>query len=620
MCGIAGLVDYSGTGQDYSSLITEMTEALARRGPDGQGRWVGPGAALGVRRLSVIDLAGGGQPMIEQAPEGPPVVLAYTGEIFNCPELRTELAARGHRFGTSSDTEVVLRAYLEWGDACAERLLGMFAFAVWDGRAGRMVLIRDRFGIYPMYWTRTRDGVVFGSEIKALLRHPAVEPRLDMAGLRALVVMVKPSGSGILRDVFEVEPGTVVTVGRSGVEIRRYWTLPAVEHTDDLDTTVAVVRELLEDSVRRQTVSDVPISLFLSGGLDSSALAALTRQVLRERGEDTLRTYSVDYVGHADKFDADEVRSTPDFPYVAKMAEHLGTLHTRVELSTDQLLDPAVRSAVLRARDLPTVMGDLDTSLYLLCRKAREESKVCLMGDAADEIFGGYPWYHHEVFRKPGTLPWLEFARNISPKLQMRSTGLLAPDLAAALEAEEYERAVYDAAVARMPVLDGESETDRAMRIMTFLNVNGYLREVVLDRKDRVGMASALEGRVPFLDHRLVEYVYNVPWELKSFDGREKSLLRAAVRDLLPPSVLYRRKAGYPPTDDPGYDVALDALLAEVVADADAPIRPLLDLTAARSYLADPGGPAGNRVNRFTKEMMVSLNQWLGTYRVRLEL
>jgi asparagine synthase (glutamine-hydrolysing) len=265
-------------------------------------------------------------------------------------------------------------------------------------------------------------------------------------------------------------------------------------------------------------------------------------------------------------------------------------------------------------------MGDLDTSLYLFCKAAREDTKVSLMGDAADELFGGYPWYHLDAFRGLDVLPWLEFARRISPKLQMRSTGLLAPELVGQLEAAEYERDVYATMMARMPVLDGEADIDRQMRRMTYINMTGYLCTVVLDRIDRVGMAVALEGRVPFLDHRLVEYVYNVPWAMKAFDGREKSLLRAAVRDLLPPSVLYRKKAGYPPTDDPGYDTALSGRLAEVVADGTAPVCPLLDMDATRAYLAAPDGPAGGRVNRFTLEMMLSLNEWLESYQVRLVL
>ncbi|MBQ1075629.1 asparagine synthase (glutamine-hydrolyzing) [Micromonospora sp. C31] len=617
MCGIAGLVDFRPPMQDHTELVTSMANELAWRGPDDLGVWVHQHVGFGVRRLSVIDIHGGRQPMVEHRPDEPPVALAYTGEVFNCPELRAELGARGHRFSTTSDTEVVLRAYLEWGAACAERLLGMFAFAVWDGRTEELLLVRDRFGIYPLHYAEVDGGIVFGSELKALLAHPAVRPEVDLDGLRAIVGFVKAPDHGIFRGTKELLPGTVLRSGRNGSSLHTYWSLPAREHTDDLDTTVATVRELLEDSVRRQIVSDVPLGSFLSGGLDSSAIAALAVRAMRERGDEKLRTFSVDYAGHAETFRPDEVRSTPDYPFVELMAKYLGTEHTRVTLTTDQLMDPQVRSAVLRARDIPTSLGDLDTSLYLLSKAFRQDCTVALTGDAADELFGGYHWFLDPHYRQAESLPWLEFARRMMGKNQMRNTGLLAPDLVKTLDTERFDQDAYHTAVAGVPVLDGESEIDRQMRQMTYLNLTGYLR-IILDRKDRIGMAAALEGRVPFTDHRLVEYVFNVPWSMKSFDGREKSLLRAAVRDLLPPSVLYRQKAGYPPTDDPRYAEVLREQTAALIRDDSAPIQPYLDLDTARSYLTDPGGPAGDVVNRFSMEMVLYLNEWLDRYQVRV--
>jgi len=619
VCGIAGLLDFRDAGLDRRTLVTAMTDELIRRGPDDIGVWAGAHVALGVRRLSVIDVAGGRQPMVEQGRDAPAVALAYTGEVFNFAELRSDLAARGHSFTTGSDTEVVLRSYLEWGEACADRFVGMFAFAVWDGRSEELILIRDRFGIYPLYYAEVEGGLIFGSEIKALLRHPGVEPEVDIEGLRAIVSFVKAPENGIFRGVKEMRPGTVLRYGRNGARITTYWSLTAAEHTDDLDATVATVRELLEQSVRQQVVSDVPLGAFLSGGLDSSAIAALAAREMRRAGQDKLRTYSVDYAGHAETFRPDEVRSTPDFPFVETMVTHLDTLHTRVVVSTDELMDPQVRDAVLRARDFPTSLGDLDTSLYLLCRAFRQDCTVSLTGDAADELFGGYHWFLDPRYRQTAKLPWLEFARTMLGKNQMRNTGLLQPDLVDALDSDDAEDELYRRAVAEVPTLDGESEIDRQMRVMTHLNLTGYLR-IILDRKDRIGMATALEGRVPFCDHRLVEYVFNVPWQMKSFDGREKSLLRAAVKDLLPPSVLYRQKAGYPPTDDPRYNVVLADRVRELLRDQDAPVRSLLDLDVARSYLADPDGPASERVNRFSMEMILQLDAWMRQYRPRLLL
>jgi asparagine synthase (glutamine-hydrolysing) len=617
MCGIAGLVDFREQETGLEQILDRMCTSLRRRGPDDQGMWVRGGVGLGLRRLSVIDLEGGRQPMVARDAGGRETVLVYSGEIFNFVQLREELISLGHSFKTSSDTEVVLRAYLQWGSACAERLLGMFAFAVWDSRTEELFLVRDRFGIYPLYYAEVDSGIVFGSELKALLEHPKISPDVDLDGFRAVITFVKQPENAIFKGVRELLPGTIRRVGRSGSREITYWSLPAREHEDDLDSTVARVRDLLEDSVRSQLVSDVPVGVFLSGGLDSSALAALSARALKETGRGPLRTFSVDYAGHADSFTPDEVRSTPDYPFVTRMVEHLGTEHTRVVVSTDDLMDPATRSEVLIARDHPTSLGDLDTSLLLLCRQFRRSCTVSLTGDGADELFGGYDWFLDDHYHTAGTLPWLEFARRMAGRNQLRNTGLLRGDLVKLLDGDVFERDLYAQMVSKVSTLAGESDQDRAARIMTHLNLSGYLR-IILDRKDRVGMASALEGRVPFIDHRLVEYVYNVPWEMKSFDGREKSLLRAAVRDLLPPSVLFRRKAGYPPTTDPRYDQLLRERVVALLADSSAPVRELLDDDIARSYVQDPEGPAAAVVNRFSMEMVLYLNDWFERYGVRL--
>jgi asparagine synthase (glutamine-hydrolysing) len=617
MCGITGFVDFTPAAEDRAGLVEAMTATMHRRGPDDQRTWLDDRVALGVRRLSVVDIEGGVQPMVAAEPGGRPVALAYTGEVFNCDELRAELRSHGHTFRTTSDTEVVLAAFRQWGPACAERLLGMFAFAVWDGRAEELHLVRDRFGIYPMYYAEVPGGFTFGSAQKALLAHPAVRPDVDADGLRAIVDFVKAPENGVFAAMREVRAGTTVRFGRAGLSISRYWNPPARPHEDDLDTTIGTVRELLEDSVRRQLHSDVPLGSFLSGGLDSSALAALA---VRQPGGEGLRTYSIDFAGHDKVFTADEVRSTPDYPFVAKMAEFLGTDHTRVVVTPEELMDPAVRTEVLRARDVPTSLGDLDTSLLQLCKRFRQDCTVSLTGDGADELFGGYHWFLDDHYLTTPMLPWLEFGRRMAGKNGFRTTGLLNQDLVDALNSEQAERDLYATAVAEVEHLPGESEVDRRIRVMTHLNLTGYLR-IIIDRKDRIGMAVSLEGRVPFLDHRLVEYVHNVPWEMKSFDGREKSLLRAAVRDLLPPSVLYRRKAGYPPIDDPAYDRLLRGLVTELLADGSAPIQQFLDLDAAKLYLADPTSDAVKEtVNRFSMEMVLYLNEWLSTYDVRVAI
>ncbi|MFE2103566.1 asparagine synthase (glutamine-hydrolyzing), partial [Streptomyces sp. NPDC059468] len=535
MCGISGWVSFDRDLTTESTALHAMTETMACRGPDDRGTWAEGPAALGHRRLAIIDLPGGRQPMSVRTPEGA-VALVYSGEAYNFTELRRELTDRGHRFTTDSDTEVVLHGYLEWGDAVAERLNGMYAFAVWDGRHDRLVMIRDRMGIKPFYYHPTPDGVLFGSEPKAILANPLARPRVALDGLREMFTMVKTPGHAVWDGMHEVEPGTVVTVDRAGLRTRVYWRLETRAHSDDRDTTVATVRSLLDDIVRRQLVADVPRCTLLSGGLDSSAMTALAARQLAEHGE-KVRSFSVDFVGQTDNFVADELRGTPDTPFVHDVARLACTDHQDIVLDAQSLADPGVREKVIRARDLPAGFGDMDTSLLLLFRAIRDQSTVALSGESADEVFGGYLQFFDEEARRAETFPWLvHFGRHFGD-----DAGVLRPDLAKTLDLERYIADGYRTAVAAIHRLDGESDFEYRMRQICHLHLTRFVR-TLLDRKDRMSMAVGLEVRVPYCDHRLVEYVYNTPWSLKSFDGREKSLLREATADLLPRSVYDRVK------------------------------------------------------------------------------
>ncbi|WP_437933718.1 asparagine synthase (glutamine-hydrolyzing) [Sorangium sp. So ce341] len=616
MCGIAGWVDYARDLTRERDVLQKMTRTMKNRGPDDEGLWLTPRAGLGHRRLAIIDLEGGRQPMIADEHGAPAAVLAYTGEVYNFRELRGELEALGHRFRTSSDTEVVLRAYLEWGASFPERLNGMYAFALWDAREEELLLVRDRMGIKPLFYQPTGSGVLFGSEPKAILANPLAPPVVDETGLRELFAFVKTPGLAVFRDMREVRPGHVVRVRREGVTERRYWALESRPHTDDLPTTIRTVRELLDDIVARQLISDVPLCTLLSGGLDSSAVTSLAQKTLREAGAGPVRSFSVDFVGQADNFKADELRSTPDAPYVVEVQRHVGSDHADIVLSAAELADPAVRAIVLRARDIPVGFGDMDASLYLLFRAIRERSTVALSGESADEIFGGYRWFHDPEAVAAATFPWS------SVRTRMRSSSsiatLLAPDLLGRLDVQGYIAGRYAEALAEVPRLPGEDGKERRMREISYLHLTRFL-QLLLDRKDRMSMATGLEVRVPFCDHRLVEYVFNTPWSMKTFDGREKSLLRAASGDLLPRSVLERRKSPYPATQDPAYAQALRGQLGRLLAQKDAPVLPLLDAARARAAASSAGGPS-DEVSRSSVEQVLLLNDWLARYEVKLAL
>ncbi|MCX4735904.1 asparagine synthase (glutamine-hydrolyzing) [Streptomyces sp. NBC_01363] len=614
MCGIAGWVSFDRDlrAAEEVAKLDAMTETMSCRGPDDRGTWTAGHASLGHRRLAIIDLPGGRQPMTVDTPEGA-VALVYSGEAYNFIELRGELTARGHRFTTDSDTEVVLRGYLEWGEAFAERLNGMYAFAIWDGRHDRLVMIRDRMGVKPFYYWPTPDGVLFGSEPKAILANPLARPRVTLDGLRELFTVVKTPGHAVWDGMYEVEPGTVVTVDRGGLRRHVYWRLETRPHPDDRDTSIATVRSLLDDIVRRQLVSDVPRCILLSGGLDSSAVTALAARQLAESGE-KVRTFAVDFVGRTENFVADELRTTPDTPFVHDVAQQAGTLHRDIVLDPDTLADPEVRARMIRARDIPMGLGDMDASLYLLFRAIREHSTVALSGESADEVFGGYLQFFDEEARSADTFPWLvRFAEHFG-----EDSGVLRDDLGRALDLGAYVRDSYETAVAGIERLTGESDFEYRMRKICHLHLTRFVR-VLLDRKDRASMAVGLEVRVPFCDHRLVEYVYNAPWAIKSFDGREKSLLREATADVLPRSVYDRTKSPYPSTQDPKYAIALQGYARELLARPDHRVFDLVDRDRLRRA-ADHHAPQVTSASRRGLERTLDLAMWLDLYEPELIL
>jgi len=594
-----------------------MTATMACRGPDDEGTWVDGPVALGHRRLAVIDLPGGRQPMTLEEDGTTTLALVYSGEIYNFRELRERLAGVGHRFTTNSDTEVLLHAHREWGRldprAAVRELNGMFAYALWDTARRELLLVRDRLGIKPLYYYPTPHGVLFGSEPKAVLANALADRVVDISGLRRALTLTADPHNAVFRGLREVPPGHVVRVSADGIREVRYWQLEDTGHSDDVPTTVRHVRELLEDTAQRQLVSDVPLCTLLSGGLDSSALTALAAAHSATR----VRSFAVDYVGYEEHFRPDDVRPTPDRPYVHEVAEFVGTDHTDITLSTAELMDPGVRAAALHARDLPGAFGDGFTSLYLLFRATRQSSTVALSGESADEVFGGYREFHDADTVAADTFPWLA---GRTARRFIGGSSLLDPGLLDRLDLATYHRDEYRTALAEVPTLTGPVARDpheRRMREISYLYLTRFL-PALLDRKDRMSMAVGLEVRVPFCDHRLVEYVFGTPWAHKAFDGREKSLLRAATADLLPESVVWRVKSPYPTTQDTTYEERLREQLAELLRQPDAAVAPLIDAEAVRKRVSAPAGSGA--AGRSRMEEVLTLNAWLTDYEVTLDL
>lgn len=609
MCGMTGWVDYSRDLTRERAVVEAMTETMACRGPDAAGVWLRPDVALGHRRLAVLDLAGGAQPMVVCTPSGD-VAMVYVGEAYNFTELRRELVSSGHRFETASDTEVVLRGYLQWGEEVADRLNGMYAFAIWDSREHKLVMIRDRMGVKPLYFYPSPGGVVFGSEPKAIFANPLAQRAVDLNGLRELLVPARTPGRSIWKGLREVEPGTIVTVDECGVRERTYWRLESRPHTDDRDTTVARVRELLDDVVCRQLVADVPKCVLLSGGLDSSAITALAAR----DSTTPVRTFSVEFTSQAETFTPTDTHPTLDSPYVHDVARHVGSEHADIVIDHRQLSDPAIRRKVVAALDLPNGGGEQDASLYLLFTAIRQQSTVALSGEAADEVFGGYRQFHDPAVQWMDAFPWIAVGASWTDP-----TGyILTPELRTALDLETYLQDRYIDAAAEVGRISAEDDFTHRMRVMSYLHLTRFVR-ILLDRNDRMSMAVGLEVRVPFTDHRLVEYVYNTPWSMKSYDGREKSLLRGAVRNVLPESVVQRVKSRYPSTSDSQYGARIQAQARELLADGGDTFFSVVDRRALEQ-LTRIDAESLPTLDRFRLERILDLSVWIDLYQPHILL
>lgn len=608
MCGIGGFVDYERDARRGGPILHGMKRTLTPRGPDAEGTYFDEDAALVHRRLIVIDPEGGKQPM--HSPDRNTIII-YNGELYNTPELRTELMSRGHEFVGHSDTEVLLHAYLEWKTDAFSRLNGIFAFAIWEKRERRLTLCRDRLGVKPLFFAPIRNGLTFGSTIDTVLCHPEIEPALDEDGLRTLLLLgpARPPESGVFRQIKSLLPGHFAVLTPEAFTDHTYWKLEAHEHEDDLPTTIERTHTLICDAARRQLVSDVPLACFLSGGLDSSILSMLTAKDYAARGE-TLHTWSVDYRDNDKYFTKSIFQPNSDDSYIDQMVDFLGTHHHRVVLEPEALC--AALLPATDARALPG-MADVDSSLLLFCAAVkRGGTTVCLSGECADELFGGYPWYHREEILFEDTFPW---SRSVGLRL-----GLLTPD--AVRNGEEFVRQHYRDTCDRAPKLSSDDKKAARMREMFVLNLDWFMA-TLLDRKDRMSMYSGLEVRVPFCDHRIVEYAYNMPWDFKSLEGREKGIVRRAFANELPKEIVYRKKSPYPKTFHPVYTRLCADYVCRIFEDNTSVVASLFDRNAVQKLMQRPESLAEPWFGQLMRTpqifaYIIQLDRWFRHYHVKI--
>lgn len=611
MCGIAGWIDKNHNIIDQTALMEEMIETLKNRGPDSEGIYSYENALLGHRRLAVVDPEGGLQPMTIKV-GCKQYTIVYNGELYNTDDVRKQLEEKGYRFKSYSDTEVLLTAYIEWGKKCLQYINGIFAFGVWNEYDKTLFLARDPLGVKPLFYSTVQNCIIFASEIKAILKHPYVEPIVNEEGLLEILGLgpARSLGNGVFRDIKEVPPAHYLFYDEYP-KLFEYWKLEAKPHNESVKQTIEHTRHLLVDAIERQLVGDVPLCTFLSGGLDSSIISSVAAQVFKKEKRGKLSTFSIDYADNEKHYVENKFQPDLDSSWVDLISQYIGSQHTNIVLDNLEVAE-SLEEAVF-ANDLPG-MADIDSSLYLFCREVKKHATVALSGECADEIFGGYPWYR-DAEKDEGTFPW---AKSVEHR-----KNILSKDFKH-LPLEKYVAQKYRDTMREVPLLRGESYSEKRMRQMFYLNIKWFMI-TLLNRKDRMSMRNSLEVRVPFADYRIVEYAYNIPKEMKFYNDREKGLLREAFKGLLPKEILLRKKSPYPKTYHPVYTKTVQKQLLSILKDKKSPLFQIVDYKSVKEIAETEGSsfkqPWYGQLMMGPQVMayLVQVNTWMKDYNVRID-
>ena len=570
MCGIAGILSDNIDLRDERECLYKMSRSLKMRGPDAAGEYITRGAALLHRRLAVIDVEHGAQPMTFGK-----YTIVYNGELYNTEEVRHELECAGYTFDTTCDTEVVLKAFHFWREESAKKFNGIYAYAVYNDENREMFLCRDRIGVKPFYYSLVNGTFAFSSRMESLLYVKGVEPVCSREGLNEIFMLgpAKTIGKTVFRDIKELPPACYMYYHNGKLNIKEYWQLSAAPFEENAAQAEEHTHYLVSDAIQRQLVSDVPLCTFLSGGLDSSIISKVAADTYSDEGK-TLHTYSVDYDDNDKYFKSSLFQPNKDSDYINLISDFIGSEHHNVVLNNSAVAEALIDAAI--ARNCPG-FADVDSSLLLFCKEVKKQFTVCLSGECADEIFGGYPWYHRTEILFEETFPW---SRTTDVRRSILRDGFLP-------EGEEYMHSAYIETVKKTDFLPTDSALEKRMREMFVLNMNWFM-QTLLVRKDVMSMESSLEVRVPFCDWRIVEYAYNMPWSIKAYDGREKGILRKAFENDLPEVITWRKKSPYPKTFNPVYLAEVNKMVDYVLSDKTSPLSEMINEEAVRALMADP--------------------------------
>ena len=617
MCGIVGFTNFNEniSREESRNIIDNMNKKLYKRGPDEDGIYLNKHVSIGHRRLVVIDKENGKQPMVCKY-QGRNYVITYNGQIYNCDELKKVLLENGFTFTGYSDTEVLLKSYIFYGHEIVKHLNGIFAFAIWDEAKEELFLARDHFGVKPLFYSIKNNEIIFASEIKALFEFPSIYPEVDDKGICELfgIGPAHTPGSTVFKNIYEIKPASYAIFRKGYFKTEKYWKFKSKEHKENFEETCKRTEYLLDDSITRQLVSDVPLCTFLSGGLDSSIITMYASKFYEKNGKGKLHSYSVDYKDNDKNFHKTDFQPNTDSDYVDFISNELNTIHKKVILDTPELSE-ALKYAVI-ARDTPG-MADIDSSLLLFCKNVKKEATVALTGECADEIFGGYPWFFREDALKSNTFPW---SINISGRQH-----ILNPEIERKVDLKNYIDYRYNESLSEVEILESDSKETAEKRKISYLTMNWFM-QTLLDRSDRMAMYNGLELRVPFCDYRLAEYVWNIPWEMKAYKGREKGLLRHIMEGKLPEEIVKRKKSPYPKTWNPNYLKTIKSKLIDVMENEKSPVFDLLNKKDIEEIIKTDGKsfsrPWFGQLMTGPQLMayLLQVNYWLETYKPVIEI
>lgn len=564
MCAILGWINRKESLDKNQELFKEMLELMSYRGKDNTGYYFLDNVLLGHKRLAIIDIDNGNQPMHYKE-----YTIVYNGEIYNADKLKEDLINKGYTFDTTCDTEVVLKTYFHYKEKTMEKLEGIYAFAIYNNNDKSIFLGRDRFGIKPLYYTFYKNNFIFSSSIKSILKSGIIKAELGKKELGEIISLgpSKRLGSGIFKNIHELTPAHYMIVNKNKIKIKRYWNVKTKEVNDSFEVSVKKVRKYLEDSIKRQMVSDVDIATLLSGGLDSSIITA----IVALNKKDKLTTYSIDYEDNEKFFKKNDFQVALDEEFINIMSKKFNTNHNYLVINQDKVVEYLEKTLYLR--DYPGMI-DIDSSLLWFSEEISKNYKVILSGEVADEIFGGYPWFYKNKLNNRKEFPWInniDYRQNLLNKKISKKINIHK------IVKSEYKRTIKQ--------LKRKDRKDKYKRLF-YINMTHFMT-TLLDRKDRMTMGATIEARVPFADTKLIEYLWNIPFSYKYRNNTEKFILREAFKDVLPDEITNRKKNPYPKTHNPIFLKSVKELLSERLKNKDSILYKIFNIDEVNKLLND---------------------------------